>query len=176
MTKNGSNGKVRNGLVAALDIGSTKVACCIARAGAERGLNVVGVGHQISRGIRSGAIVDMEAAAECIRATVETAEQMAGENIRQAVVNLSAGEPKSRLIAYEISIAGHEINDADLRQVLDPAVLNQGRPADHETIHVLPVGYSIDGNRGVSDPRGMFGERLGANVMWSARAAERFVT
>ncbi|MBT3359388.1 MAG: cell division protein FtsA [Rhodospirillales bacterium] len=164
MTKNGSNGKVRNGLVAALDIGSTKVACCIARAGAERGLNVVGVGHQISRGIRSGAIVDMEAAAECIRATVETAEQMAGENIRQAVVNLSAGEPKSRLIAYEISIAGHEINDADLRQVLDPAVLNQGRPADHETIHVLPVGYSIDGNRGVSDPRGMFGERLGANV------------
>ncbi|MCG8511841.1 MAG: cell division protein FtsA [Rhodospirillales bacterium] len=163
MKKNGSNGKPRNGLVAALDVGSTKIACFIARSG-EKGLQVIGIGHQVSRGIRAGAIIDMDAAADCIRSTVETAEQMAGENIRQVVVNVSSGEPKSRLIAYEISIAGHEIGDADLRQVLDPAVLAHGRPAEHETIHTLPVGYSIDGNRGVRDPRGMFGQRLGANV------------
>lgn len=164
MNKNGTNPKVRSGLVAALDIGSTKVACFIARTGGDAGLQIVGMGHQLSRGIRSGTIVDMEAAADSIRATVEAAEQMAGENIREVVVNLSGGEPTSRLIAYEISIAGHQIGDADLRQVLDPQVLNHGRPAEHELVHTLPVGYSIDGQRGVADPRGMFGERLGANV------------
>lgn len=164
MKTNGTSPKVRNGLVAALDIGSTKVVCFIARTGGDTGLQIVGMGHQLSRGIRSGTIVDMEAAADSIRATVEAAEQMAGENIREVVVNLSGGEPASRLIAYEISIAGHQIGDADLRQVLDPNVLNHGRPADHELVHTLPVGYSIDGQRGVADPRGMFGERLGANV------------
>jgi len=164
MKKNGSNGKTRNGLVAALDIGSTKIACFIARTGGQHGMQLIGIGHQVSRGIRAGAIVDMDAAAECIRSTVEAAEQMAGENIRQVVVNLSSGEPRSRLIAYEVSIAGHEIGDADLRHVLNPNVLNQGRPVDHDTVHILPVGYSIDGNRGVRDPRGMFGDRLGANV------------
>ena len=164
MKNNGTNSKVRNGLVAALDIGSTKVVCFIARTGGDTGLQIIGMGHQLSRGIRSGTIVDMEAAADSIRATVEAAEQMAGENIREVVVNLSGGEPASRLIAYEISIAGHQIGDADLRQVLDPNVLNHGRPADHELVHILPVGYSIDGQRGVADPRGMFGERLGANV------------
>jgi cell division protein FtsA len=163
MKKNGSNGKPRNGLVAALDVGTTKIACFIARNG-EKGLQVIGIGHQVSRGIRAGAIIDMDAAADCIRSTVEAAEQMAGENIRQVVVNIASGDPKSRLIAYEISIAGHEISDADLRQVLDPAVLEHGRPVNHDTIHTLPVGYSIDGNRGVRDPRGMFGQRLGANV------------
>ncbi len=164
MKKNGANGKLRNGLVAALDIGTNKIACFIARNSGDEGLRVIGIGHQVSHGIRAGAIVDMEAAAECIRATVEAAEQMAGENIRQVAVNLTSGDPLSRLIAYEVSIAGHEIGEADLRHVLDPSVLNQGCPADHETVHVLPVGYSIDGNRGVRDPRGMFGERLGANV------------
>lgn len=163
--KNGTITKVRSGgLVSALDIGTTKVACLIARTGGDAGLQIVGMGHQLSRGIRSGTIVDLEAAADSIRATVEAAEQMAGENIHNVVVNLSGGDPESRLIAYEISIAGHQIGDADLRQVLDPHVLNQGRPAEHELLHILPVGYSIDGQRGVADPRGMFGERLGANV------------
>lgn len=164
MKKNGTIAKVRSGLVTALDIGTTKVVCLIARTGGDAGLQIIGMGHQLSRGIRSGTIVDMEAAADSIRATVEAAEQMAGENIHHVVVNLSGGEPRSRLIAYEISIAGHQIGDADLRQVLDPHVLNHGRPPEHELVHILPVGYSIDGQRGVADPRGMFGERLGANV------------
>lgn len=163
MKKNGTNGKARSGLVAALDIGSTKIACFIARTG-EADLQIIGIGHQVSRGIGSGAIVDLDAAADAIRATVEAAEQMAGENIRQVVVNLGSGDARSRRMAYEIAIAGHEIGDADLRHVLDPAVLRQGMPADHELIHTLPVGYTIDGHKGVRDPRGMFGERLGANV------------
>ncbi|MFQ5764807.1 MAG: cell division protein FtsA [Rhodospirillales bacterium] len=160
----------RHGLVAALDIGTTKVCCLIARAGADRGpyedpgLKIIGIGHQVSRGMRSGAIVDLDEMEASIRATVEAAEQMAGENIHDAVVNLSGGQPHSRLIAYEISIAGHEIGDADLRRILDPQVLKNGLPRERELIHTIPVGYAIDGNRGVRDPRGMFGERLGVNM------------
>ena len=111
----------RNGLIAALDVGSTKVCCLIAAAGDGEAPRIVGIGHQVSRGLRSGAVVDMEAAETAIRATVEAAEQMAGENIRQAIVNISGGTPESRLIAYEVSIAGHEIGDSDLRRILDPA-------------------------------------------------------
>ena len=154
----------RNGLIAALDVGSTKVCCLIAAAGDGEAPRIVGIGHQVSRGLRSGAVVDMEAAETAIRATVEAAEQMAGENIRQAIVNISGGTPESRLIAYEISIAGHEIGDSDLRRILDPAEARTAMAADRDIIHAIPVGYTIDGNRGVRDPRGMFGERLGVNM------------
>jgi len=164
---NGVNhNKPRSGLMAALDIGTTKIGCMIANPGSgpDKEPRVVGFGHQISKGIRSGTIVDIEAVEAAIRSTVEVAEQMAGENIKDVIVNLSAGKTKSRLIAYEISIAGHKISDSDLRRILDPQALNAELPADRDLIHSIPVGYSIDGNRGVRDPRGMYGERLGVNM------------
>ncbi|MBC8338127.1 MAG: cell division protein FtsA [Rhodospirillales bacterium] len=170
MKKKTAPKRVRNGLVAALDVGTNKVCCLIARhepaAGTapEDGLKIIGIGHQVSRGLRSGTIVDLDETEASIRAAVEAAEQMAGENISGVVVNLTGGQPKSRLIAYEVSIAGHEIGDADLRRILDPAVLTDGMAKERELEHSIPVGYSVDGNRGVRDPRGMFGERLGVNM------------
>ena len=134
----------KGSLIAALDIGTTKNCCFIARHGGEEGPQIVGIGHQLSHGVRSGAIVDMDAAESSVRATVETAEQMAGENIDQVIVNLSGGSPQSRLIAYEVSIAGHEVGDADLQRVLDPEVLLSGQSKERELIHSIPVGYSID--------------------------------
>ena len=154
----------RNGLIAALDIGTTKVCCFIARPTDDQGLRVVGIGHQASRGLRGGAFTDLEGAEVTIRATVEAAERMAGENISHVTVNVSGGKPRSKLIAYEVSVSGHEIGDADLRRFLDPGGLGCEVPDDHEVIHAIPVGYSIDGCRGVRDPRGLFGQRLGVNL------------
>lgn len=161
--------KPRSGLVAALDLGSTKISCLIARltpGGADDGARakVVGVGHQRAAGIRSGCVVDLEAAEAAVRTAVEQAEAMVGENIREVLVNLSCGKPRSRLAAYETDISGHEIGDGDLARVLDPSVLTRETPEDAEVIHAIPVGYSVDDSRGIRDPRGMFGDKLGANV------------
>lgn len=156
--------KVRSGLVAALDLGTTKACCLIARPAGEDGFEVVGIGHQVSHGLRSGTIIDMERTEETIRSTVEAAEQMAGENIRNVIVNVSCGSPSSKLIAYEVSIAGHEIGDNDLRRLLDPAGLPEPDKKEHQLIHLIPVGYSVDGNKGVRDPRGLRGQRLGVNM------------
>jgi cell division protein FtsA len=162
--KKPAQSKVPGGLIAVLDVGSTKVCCLIAKPDAEKGLKVVGVGHQVCRGVKAGAIVDMDETETSVRATVEAAEQMAGENIRGVTVNLSCGQPGSRLIAYEVSIAGHEVGASDLRRVLDPAAVADNLPPGRETVHTIPVGYSIDGARGVHDPRGLRGEILGVNL------------
>jgi len=164
MLKKKNPAKVRNGLVAALDIGTTKVSCFIAKPGGIGGARILGIGHHVSKGLRCGTIIDMDAAEAAIRSTVEAAEQMAGDNIHGVMVNVAGANLQSRLIAYEISIAGHQIGDPDLRRVLDLSSPFAEKPADHELIHAIPVGYSIDGNRGVRDPRGMYGQRLGVNV------------
>lgn len=156
--------KVRSGLVAALDLGTTKACCLIAKPIHEGGFEVVGIGHQVSYGLRSGTIIDMERTEATIRSTVEAAELMAGENIRHVIVNVSCGGPASRLIAYEVSIAGHEIGDGDLRRLLDPTGLPEAEKNERKLIHLIPVGYSVDGNKGVRDPRGLHGERLGVNM------------
>ncbi len=157
-----SKGKVRNGRIAAIDVGTSKVCCFIARVDGDA-LRVTGIGHQISHGLRAGAVIDMASAEQSILAAVHAAEQMAGDTIRDAYVNFSVGNPQSQRIEVEVAINGHEIGANDLRRVL-----GQGRarcePGDREIIHTIPLGYTIDGNRGIRNPQGMYGDRLGVAI------------
>ncbi len=155
--------RTRHGPIATLDIGTTKVACFVARAGDDGALKVLGIGHHWSRGIRNGAVVDMEEAEASIRAAVDAAEQMADERIQDVVVNLSGGQPTSASVTVEVSIHGHEIGDADIRRMLDLA-RDHTASDERELIHAIPVGFTVDGNDGVRDPRGMFGARLAVTV------------
>lgn len=159
----------RNGLIAGLDVGSGKVCCLIARRDGPDGRpRVVGIGQQISRGVKSGAVVDMEAAERAILAAVHAAEEMAGDTIEQAVISLSGGYPASRTVNVEVSIDGHEVSDADLARALNEGRQvegNLGHPEKgRQLVHSIPVAYTIDGSRGIRDPRGMFGDRLGVNM------------
>ena len=154
--------KPRTGAIAALDIGSTKVACFVAKTELDV-TRVVGVGHQISRGVRHGAIVDMELAAEAIINAVYAAEQIAGETLKSVIVSTSAGKPASQTVAVDLQVAGHEVTDSDLRRVTDHGRGVQSAPS-RRLLHAIPVSYSIDGSRGIRDPRGMCGERLGVNM------------
>ncbi len=156
--------------IAALDVGTAKVCCLIADA--NRGddgddgdlrLKVRGFGHQVSRGVRAGAIVDMDAARNTMLAAIHAAEEMAGETIDEVIVNVSAGHPGSNIFGVEVAIAGHEVSQGDIRRVLD-----QGRQQvaadDRELIHSIPVGFRIDGSRGIREPRGLYGDRLGVDM------------
>jgi cell division protein FtsA len=167
----------RHGLIAALDIGTTKVCCFIARLDDDGNPRVIGIGHQISAGMRGGAIIDMEAAETAVLSAVHAAEQMATESIHEVVVNLSGGYPASQTVGVEVSINGHEISDGDLRRVIEQGRLLDG-DGERSLIHSIPVGYTIDGSRGIRDPRGMFGERLGVDmhVVTAASGAIRNLT
>ena len=153
----------KNGLIAALDVGSSKVCCFVARLPSDAPPRVIGVGHQASHGIKNGVITDMEAAEAAILQAVHDAEKMAGETVRSVMVNLSAGRPASHAMDIEVSIAGHAVEDADVRRALSQTREAKGL-ADAELIHLLPTGFAIDGHGGIRDPRGMYGDRLGVSV------------
>lgn len=154
---------VRGGVVAALDVGTTKVCCLIARVDEHGVPNVVGVGHQMSAGVKSGTIVDMDLAEEAIGAAVQAAEQASGETIRAVVASLSGGRPTSQTIGAEVPLGGREVGDPDMRRALQQSrhvVLGN----DAALVHAIPVGFSLDGSRGIRDPRGMTGEKLGVQL------------
>jgi len=160
----------RGGVIAVLDVGTSKICCFIARQHDDGALKVVGVGHQISQGVRAGTIVDMEAAEVAIGAAVHTAEQMAGETIREVTVALTGGQPISQTVAVEVGILDHEVGDNDLRRAL-AQTRGLFRAGEVELLHAIPVGYNLDGNRSIKDPRGMFGERLGVHMHLLATGA-----
>lgn len=158
----------RHGLIAALDVGSSKVTCLIARAEIERGgarakLRILGIGHQVSQGVKGGAIVDMAAAEQSLRLAVDAAERMADVTVEEIDLSLSTGQPRSERTGVEVIVAGHEIGDGDVRRVIQEAK-NRAQATDRSLIHAIPVNFSIDGCAGIRNPRGMFGERLGLQM------------
>jgi len=153
----------RGSIVAVVDLGSTKIVCFIARVEEGDELRIIGVGHQSSLGLKSGTIVDMSAATIAIGNAVNAAEQMCGETIREILVNLSASHIESHGVTIEVTTAGHQVGDLDLRRALLHA-RGVERAGETELLHAIPTGYAIDGNRGIEDPRGMYGQALGVQL------------
>ena len=148
-------------MIAALDIGTSKVVCFVARVDGQ-GLRVVGIGHQPAQGMRSGNIVDMEAATRAISSAVSAAEEMCGEHVREVIVGVSGGSAASHNQSLDVAIGHHEIGERDVRRVQHHIHL-PAETADRDIIHSEAIGFSVDGTP-VRDARGMFGERLGVEV------------
>ena len=147
---------------AALDVGTTKVACFIAQMG-EGELHITGSGHHRARGMRNGQVTNLDEVEASVRAAVDAAEGMANSRIDKVFVNVSCGAPQSTRVDVELAVAGHQIRDTDVRRVLEHGSA-QYDPIERELIHCIPTGYSIDGGNGIIDPRGMYGGKLGVNI------------
>jgi cell division protein FtsA len=101
---------------AALDIGTAKICCLIAetmqpRNAAERPseLKIRGFGHQASRGVKAGVIVDVEDADRAIRLTVDAAERMAGRTISEVIVSVAGGRPRCQTYTGETRIMANDV-------------------------------------------------------------------
>jgi len=154
---------VRSGPFGVLDIGSTKIACLIGRAESDGRLRALGFGWQKGRGVKSGGIVDLEAAERAIRAAVGQAEDMADTRLKSVVVNLSCGQPESRLFNVQWPVDGRAVTAEDVKRVVREARM-RAASGGRETIHSLPLNFSTDETPGVTDPRGLFCETLTAQL------------
>ncbi|MBS9720915.1 cell division protein FtsA [Tianweitania sp. BSSL-BM11] len=170
---NSDNSAKRSGIVSVLDIGSHKICCIIAKLkpreesqllrGRTHRVQVIGIGHQKSRGVKSGVIVDLDRAEQAIRLAVDAAERMAGLTIDSLIVNVSAGRLKSDAATATVNLGGHETDEADVRRVLE-AGARQALRHERQVLHTLPVGFLLDTERGIQDPRGMVGDVLGVDM------------
>ncbi len=153
----------RSGVYGVLDIGSTKVVCLIARVESDGEPRVLGFGWQRGRGVRNGSVVDLEEAERAIRAAVGQAEEMADTQLRGAIANLSCGQPDSRTLHIQWPISGRAVTEADIRAIVAEGrrrIAEDGR----ETVHVVPLGFTVDATPGVDDPRGMVCDTLAARL------------
>jgi cell division protein FtsA len=146
-----------------LDIGTTKIACLIGRTESDGSLRVLGFGWQKGRGIRGGGIIDLDAAEKAIRASVGQAEDMADTRLHSVTVNLTCGQPESRLFNVQWPVGGRAVDEHDVRRVVHEARLRAAVDG-REVIHALPLTFSVDETGGVADPRGLFCEELNARL------------
>src|SRR6266852_7380299 len=163
----------RSALVAALDIGTSKIACLIGRLKPRQpqdvlrhrshSIDVVGFGHTVARGMKAGGVVDLAEAEAAVRQCADLAERSAKMQLDSVVVSVSAGRPASELISASIDVASSAIGERDIARVLTAGSRHSVREG-RAVLHSLPLGYVVDDAAGVHDPRGMLARRFGIDM------------
>lgn len=163
----------RSALVAALDVGTSKVVCAIARLEPHppkevlrrrsHAVEILGIGHVEARGMKAGNVADLYQTEETIRRAVDLAERAASVQLESVAVSVSAGRLASETFNASLDLTGGKVSDADIGRVLAAGSRHSARDG-RVVLHSLPTGYSLDDVHGVREPRGMLARRFGVDM------------
>lgn len=169
---------MQRGVIAILDIGSSKVGCLILRLenadgaremdgvgsmAGQSSFRVIGAATTRSRGVRFGEIAVMNETERAIRTAVQSAQKMAGVRVDHVIACFSGAEPRSYGLAGEWELQDSVVSEQDVARVLaacDVPDIGEGR----EVLHAQPVNFALDHRSGLGDPRGQIGNRLSCDL------------
>jgi len=148
---------------AAIDIGSTKIACVIADTDPTSKTEILGFGTAPPDGFKQGVVISLDKATESVARAIEQAEKTANTRFRACPVLVSiTGEHIKHLPglgAVPVAKPQKGIQPRDVEDVIRQAQTIR-LPNDEEILHVVPTQFIVDGQKGVRNPLGLFGIRL----------------
>src|ERR1700692_1341074 len=163
----------RTALVASLDVGTSKIACMIARLkpcppndalrGRSHAVELIGYSQIQSRGVEAGAGVDRAECEQAVRHAVALAERMAKVRVESVLLSVSAGRLQGQLVEAASDIRGGAVTAADVTRAT-PTGMRHGTGEGRTVLHALPVSYALDGVKGIRDPRGMVARQFGVDM------------
>src|SRR5205085_4957000 len=163
----------RTALVASLDVGTSKIACMIARLkpsppsdalrGRTHAVELIGYSQIQSRGVKAGAVVDLAECEQAVRQTVALAERMAKVRVESVLLSISGGRLQGALVEAAADIRGGAVTADDVTRVTSTG-MRHATGEGRTVLHALPVGYALDGVKGIRDPRGMVARQFGVDM------------
>jgi len=146
-------------IIVGIDVGTTKICTLVGRVEDDKSIRILGVGIEPSEGIKKGVIVDLGEASQAITRSVKKAESTSGLEITSALVSIAGAHVSSVNSRGAAAVNGNVIEQYDIDHALEQAQA-VAIPYDREIIHVIQRGFSVDGQDGIRNPKGMHGYRL----------------
>ncbi len=150
-------------VVVGLDIGTSKIVAIVAKIIDEERVEIIGLGHKPSQGLKKGVVINIESTVTAIQEAVHEAELMAGVEIKSVYAGIAGSHIRSMNSHGIVAIKDGEVTASDVERVIDAAKA-VAIPADQRILHVLPQEFIIDNQEGIREPIGMSGVRLEAKV------------
>ncbi|MGM8214386.1 cell division protein FtsA [Bacillaceae bacterium W0354] len=150
----------RSETLVSLDIGTSKVKVIIGEVSNDT-LNVIGVGVAESKGMKKGAIVDIDQTVHSIQNAVDQAERMVDTQIKRVIVSINGSHIQLQDCHGVVAVSSEtrDIGDEDIRRVIEASQV-MSIPPEREIVDVFPKQFIVDGQDEITDPRGMIGVRL----------------
>src|SRR5256886_9936534 len=163
----------RTALVASRDLGTSKIACMIAGLtpcppsealrGRSHAVELIGYSQIQWRGMKAGAVVDLAECEQAVRQAVGLAEKMAKVRVESVLLSVSGGRLSGQLVEAAADIRGGAVTPADVSRVTSTG-MRHATGEGRTVLHALPVGYTLDGVKGIRDPRGMVAHQFGVDM------------
>lgn len=169
---------MQRGVVAVLDVGSSKIAALVLRfdgsariedegefgsLAGQSGFRVIGAATTRSRGVRFGEVTAMAETERAIRTALQAAQKMAGIRVDHVIACFAGAEPRSYGLDAMVTLEDQVVTEEDVARVLsscDVPEYGEGR----EVLHAQPVNFALDHRSGLIDPRGQLGNELSVDM------------
>ncbi|MUP39568.1 cell division protein FtsA [Labilibaculum euxinus] len=154
----------RNNIIAAIDIGTTKIVAIMGEVDTDGRLRIIGMEKTVSRGVKRGVIHSIEDTIGAISEVVDRLAEKTNKDISTVYVGI-AGQHirsiKNRQFKYIQNGIG-EITKQDVEEIINE---NFRIPIEvgEQILHVIPQDYVVDKEAGIRNPIGMAGRRLDGN-------------
>ncbi|TVQ01737.1 MAG: cell division protein FtsA [Balneolaceae bacterium] len=152
-------------IVVGLDIGTTKVCAVVASINEQNRIHILGVGKAPSEGLNRGVVVNIDKTVHAIRTAIQQAELASGIQVNSVNVGIAGDHIRSIRSKGVITINNKEkeITVQDVERILKDCQQIM-LPPDQQILHIIPQEFVVDGQDGISDPVGMSGMRMEAEV------------
>ena len=152
-------------IVVGLDIGTTKVCAVVASINSQNRIHILGVGKAPSEGLNRGVVVNIDKTVNAIKTAIKQAELASGIEVNSVNVGIAGDHIRSIRSKGVITINNKdkEITVEDVERILKDCQQIM-LPPDQQILHVIPQEFVVDGQDGITDPVGMSGMRMEAEV------------
>ncbi|MCL6285389.1 cell division protein FtsA [Ruegeria sp. 2012CJ41-6] len=169
---------MQRGVVAILDVGSSKIACLVLRfdgtgkladdgsigsMAGQTGFRVIGAATTRSRGVEFGEITAMQETERAIRTALQAAQKMAEIRVDHVIACFSGANPRSYGLDAEVELDTQEVTESEIGRVLNACEVPE-YGAGREVLHAQPVNFALDHRSGLIDPRGQLGQSLSVDM------------
>lgn len=151
-------------IVAAIDVGTTKIVVLVGRKDPDGNIEIIGYGRTESKGVRRGAVLNIEETIKSIKVAVEQAEESSGYKITEAYVGIAGQHIRSQCYTQtqNRNSSNEPISETDVNELINQ-MRNVPTEMGEEVLHILPQDYKVDAEDEISTPIGMYGKQLSGN-------------
>lgn len=169
---------MQRGVIAILDVGSSKIACLVLRfdgtsrlsddnsigsLAGQSGFRVIGAATTRSRGVQFGEVTSMQETERAIRTALQAAQKMADIRVDHVIACFSGASPRSYGLDARVELEGQVVTENEVARVLAACdVPDYG--AGRDVLHAQPVNFALDSRSGLIDPRGQLGQNLSVDM------------
>jgi cell division protein FtsA len=169
---------MQRGVVAILDVGTSKIACLVLRfdgsgrlsednsigpMAGQSGFRVIGAATTRSRGVKFGEVTAMQETERAIRTALQAAQKMAEIRVDHVIACFAGANPRSYGLDALVDLEGQVVTEHEIARVMascDVPEYGSGR----EVLHAQPVNFALDNRSGLTDPRGQLGQTLAVDM------------